>query len=190
MKKPIEYIPRVYSEPVLHKTGSAWGEIPLIIKDIIDRFGVKGGRAIDFGTATGYSASAFANYFKNVITIDTFGGDDGSLDEDDPINGYDAVCRDLKEGGFDNIEVVKSRFEDWIEDRDERYDMIHIDIIHTYAPTFECGEWAVNHCDCVVFHDTIAFPPVMQAVSDLATKYDMEFYNYPLFWGLGILIKK
>lgn len=190
MKTPIEYVPKVYYRPLLHATGSAWGALPTIIKDIIVRFNVKEDIAIDFGTATGFSASAFANYFKKVITIDTFKGDDGSLPDTDPVNSFGAVSKKLKSAGFNNIEVVQTRFEDWIKGNDNRYDMIHIDIVHLYEPTFECGEWAVNHCDCVLFHDTMAFPPVMQAVTDLATKYDMEFYNFPLYWGLGILIKK
>jgi hypothetical protein len=41
----------------------------------------------------------------------------------------------------------------------------------------------------VIFHDTISFPAVKKACEDLAEKHNMEFYNYPLYNGLGILIR-
>ena len=67
--------------------------------------------------------------------------------------------------------------------------MIHIDIIHKYNETYGCGDWALQHAPCVLFHDTL-MPEVMSAVSDLAIKHGFTFYNYPSGGGLGILIKK
>jgi hypothetical protein len=94
----------------------------------------------------------------------------------------------LKE--FSNIQLVESLFEDYIKKVTERFDLIHVDILHHYKPTYDCGEWALQHSDCVIFHDTISHPTVKQACEDLANKYNFEFYNYPKSFGLGILIKK
>jgi predicted O-methyltransferase YrrM len=187
--KPIEYIPETLNNPRLHKVPTAWGDIPQIIKDIIIRFELDTKIAVDIGTATGYSASAFANYFDKVITLDTFKGDSGEIKSDDPINSYKVVKKSLSDAGFNNIEVIQSDFRDFIKDNDNKYNIIHIDIVHLYDPTFECGEWAVNHADCVVFHDTMSFPEVMKAVEDLSEKYNLRFFNYTKSWGLGILVK-
>jgi hypothetical protein len=89
-----------------------------------------------------------------------------------------------------NIQLIESDYRDFIKENDEKYDMIHIDIIHTYEATFECGEWAVNHTDVAIFHDTESFPEIKRVCTDLAIKYDLEFYNYSDSHGLGILVKK
>ena len=38
------------------------------------------------------------------------------------------------------------------------HDLIHIDIFHDYANTYEAGRWAVDHSNVVLFHDTESFP--------------------------------
>ena len=45
---------------------SAWGNIPTIFKDLIERSGIKTEKAIEFGVEFGYSTSALANYFNIV----------------------------------------------------------------------------------------------------------------------------
>jgi hypothetical protein len=67
--------------------------------------------------------------------------------------------------------------------------LIHIDIIHSYRCTYDCGEWAMRHADCVIFHDVVSFPEVHQAVEDLALKYGFVNYIYPYNNGLGISVK-
>ena len=73
----------------------------------------------------------------------------------------------------------------------DRYDLIHIDMIHNFDVTYDAGKWAVQHSDCVIFHDTVSFPnEVARACEQLAEEYNLYFYNYPKSNGLGILVKK
>lgn len=181
-----EYIPIIRDNPIIIDVQSAWGNITTIIKDIIQRFELKTNIALEFGVETGYSTSAIANYFNTVIGVDTFRGDFESIVSTNPSN-FETVKAILK--GYPNILLIESRFEDFIKFKQSRFDLIHIDIIHTYQPTFDCGEWVVNHSDCVIFHDTVTFPEVLRAVTDLSEKYDLDFWNYTEGHGLGILVR-
>ena len=183
----IEYSPQILDSPTVIGVVSAWGNIPTILKDIITRFNIKTDIALEFGVEEGYSTTALAYYFKKVIGVDTFRNDcwDNSLER---ASQYLRVVELLRD--FTNIVLVESRFEDYIKTDNTRYDLIHIDIIHDYRSTFECGEWAVQHSDCVIFHDTESFVAVKQAVTSLSEKYNFEFYNYPYDNGLGILVKR
>jgi predicted O-methyltransferase YrrM len=180
----IEYIPLERDTPRV-LGNSAWGDIPTIIKDIIKRFDVKTEKALEFGTEFGYSTSALANYFDKVIGVDIFTGD---LHAGFHKDHYEQTKNNLS--SWPNIELVKSDYRDYIKDNSERFDMIHIDIVHTYNETFECGEWAVNHSDIVIFHDTLSFPEIKTVCENLAMKYNLEFHNYPDSHGLGILVRK
>jgi hypothetical protein len=178
-----KYIPINRHQPKLANVGSAWGNIPSILKDIIDRFNLNQNSALEFGVEYGYSTSALANYFTNVIGVDTFEGD--------PHSGFKQNHLDITAGNltdFNNIKLVKSDYKDYIKDNNNMYDMIHIDIIHNYDETFECGEWAINHSKCVIFHDTLSFSSIMKVCLDLSSKYNLEFHNYEESHGLGILI--
>ena len=167
MHNIIEYIPKIRDTPSVVKVVSAWCDIPTILKDIIVTFNINPQTALEFGVEYGYSTSALANYFTKVIGVDTFMGD---IHSNTKRNHYKVTKRTLK-NRYKNI-----------------YDLIHIDIVHTYNETYECGEWAVNHSKVVIFHDTISFDEVKKACYDLSTKYGLEFYNYPDSHGLGILI--
>jgi predicted O-methyltransferase YrrM len=181
----INYIPAERDNPKLvTNKPSAWGDIPTVLKDIIKRFNINPNKALEFGVQYGYSTSALANYFEEVIGIDTFIGDIHAGVEN---NFFEETKRDLNE--FSNIELIESTYQDFILNRKEQYDLIHVDIIHTYEDTFACGEWAVNNSNVVIFHDTESFPSVKQACIDLSLKYNLTFYNYQPSHGLGILIK-
>jgi len=181
-----EYIPMQRDMPRLF-TGksSAWGDIPTIIKDIIDRFDIKPNKALEFGTEFGYSTSALANYFDRVVGVDIFTGDIHAGFVEDH---YEETKANLS--SWPNIELFRSDYRDYIRLDNGRYDMIHIDIVHTYAETFECGEWAIGHSDVVVFHDTLSFPEIMRVCEDLSAKHGLEFHNYPYSHGLGILARR
>lgn len=159
---------------------SAWRGIESIIGDIIERFKIKTDRALEFGVEYGYSTVALSNFFKKVIGVDTFEGDEHTLDKKIP-DLYELVQPLMPV----NVELIKSRYQDYKDDG--QYDLIHIDIVHNYEDTFACGDWAMQHSDLVIFHDTESFANVKRAVEDLSKKYGVEFYNYPFFYGLGIL---
>lgn len=163
---------------------SAWGDIPTILKDIITRFNLKTDKALEFGVEYGYSTSAIANYFDKVIGVDTFVGDDHTGNQGDH---YEKTKNDLAE--WKNITLVRSLFEDYIVDNNEMFDFIHIDIIHNYEPTYDCGAWSVQHSPVTVFHDTHSFPhSVGKAVVDLAYEFNLTHYDYAQSHGLGILV--
>jgi cephalosporin hydroxylase len=181
------YIPQTKDYPKLASLyPSAWGDIPTIIKDIIDRFNIKPNSAIEFGVEYGYSTSTFANYFNNVTGVDIFTGDIHAGFKGDI---YESTKTNLKE--FQNINLIKQDYKDFIIENDSNYyDLSHIDIIHTYEDTYRCGEWCVKHSDVILFHDTMSFPEVYKVCVDLATKYNLDFFNYENSYGLGILAHK
>lgn len=184
----IEYVPTERDNPDVIWDYNTWGDISSILIDIIHRFNVPTNVALEFGVACGHSISALSCYFDRVIGVDTFREDWSYIDPNRPSKLYDTL-RLLKK--YNNIQLIQSLFEDFIKETlFERYGLVHIDLIHSYDITYMCGEWAVNHSDCVIFHDTISYDGVMRAVADLAIKYSLEFYNYPKDYGLGILIRK
>lgn len=183
----IEYIPnnRDYPKLAEQPMNSAWGNIPTILKDIVERFSVNTTRALEFGVEYGYSTSALSSYFDEVIGVDIFTGDIHSGLKDDHLIqtlGY--------LDPFKNISIIKSDYKDFIKDNDEIYGLTHIDIVHDFEHTYECGEWAVQHSRVTIFHDTESFPEVKRACQELADNFDLEFYNYKESYGLGILVNR
>jgi hypothetical protein len=83
---------------------------------------------------------------------------------------------------------VRSDYRRWIAQDDTLYDLIHVDIVHTYADTFTCGLWSAQHAPCVLFHDTVSFRAVRRAVSAIAHLTGKRFYNFEESNGLGILV--
>lgn len=181
----ITYLPSKRATPCLaHPFNSAWGNIPTILLDIIEKFNVRQEIALEFGVEYGYSTSALANYFKTVIGVDIFEGGSYRLTEEEHL---EKTKKNLE--GFNNIQLVKSSFQKFIKDNDCQYDLIHIDIIHEYNDTFACGDWAVQHAPITLFHDTISYSDVMRAVTTLAKIHNLDFYNYEEWHGLGILVR-
>lgn len=180
----ILYEPTIRENPKVVNVATAWQGIDTILKDIIVRFNLKTDSALEFGVGDGFSTSALANYFKKVIGVDTFRNDILDLNPNRPDEYY--KVRDILKGY--PVELIQCRFEDFIKIHEARYDLIHIDIIHEYEPTFRCGEWALDHSGCVIFHDTISYPAVFQVCEDLSKKFEKEFYNYPECYGLGIIV--
>lgn len=180
----IPYNPEIFKKPtIILDVPSAWRGLEGILYDVIKRFNIGNDRALEFGVEYGYSTVVLSNFFKKVIGIDTFAGDEHT--EDKNIEGlYEAV----KDCMPDNVTLIKTRYQDYKDDT--RYDLIHVDIVHTYEDTFACGDWAMQHSNCVIFHDTQSFPNVMRACEDLAKKYNVQFYNYPFHHGLGILCRE
>lgn len=162
---------------------TAWQGLELIIEDILERFDIKRNRCIEFGVEFGYSSVVFSNYFKEVVGVDTFEGDEHTLHKGDH---FEQTKQRLSE--FPNIELHKSDYRDWIKKDNSMYDFSHVDIVHNYDETYECGLWAVKHSSCTVFHDTESFPAVRKAVIDLAKASGKRVFNYPKSFGLGIIV--
>lgn len=178
------YSPKKYHKPSnILDVPSAWRGLEGIILDITEQFGLKRERALEFGVEFGYSTIVLSNYFDHVDGVDTFRGDQHTEDKD--IDGlYEALLPLMPA----NVTLHQMLYQDFIK-QDIRYDLIHVDIVHTYEDTYACGDWAIQHSDCVIFHDTESFKDVKRAVRDLAIKHNRVFYNYPFHHGLGILCK-
>ncbi len=182
---PIEtYVPKKKAKPEkMIEIVTAWAGLELIIEDIIKRFNIGNESCIEFGVEFGYSSVVFSNYFKEVVGIDIFIGDEHTDHKGDHYNKTKESLSD-----FENIKLVKSDYKDWIKEDTRQYDFSHVDIVHNYKETFECGLWAAQHSTCTVFHDTESFPEVRRAVIDIAKAAGKKVYNYPYHNGLGIIV--
>ncbi len=181
----IDYIPLIKSNPRLAtQKKSAWGEIPFALSDIIIRAKIERNWALEFGCEYGYSTSALANYFQSVVGVDTFKGD---INSGIRPSYYEETKGYLAD--FPNITLVQQDYKEFIENNNNLYDLIHIDIVHTYEDTYKCGEWSLRHADVVLFHDTM-INEVRLACYDLASQKGLNFYNYQPSYGLGILTKR
>ncbi|MEO6805315.1 MAG: class I SAM-dependent methyltransferase [Edaphobacter sp.] len=162
---------------------SAWKGIESVLSDLINQFGIGTERCLEFGVERGYSTAALSCFFDSVTGVDTFKGDKHSG------KGNDFYASTLDRlSTFDNIHLVRSDYRDWIANDSSFYDLIHVDIIHTYSDTYRCGLWSANHSQCVIFHDTESFPAVKRVLIDLSRDLGKTFYNFTESYGLGILI--
>jgi hypothetical protein len=181
----IKYIPQQKHPIKLIDVFSAWGDIPTILKQLIEDFRIDTKKALEFGVEFGYSTYALSNYFENVIGVDTFVGDIHSSFKE---NHFEQTSNKLKHNS--NIRLIESDYKDFIKNCFERFDLIHIDIVHTYEDTFKCGEWAIQHADLTIFHDTESFLDVRRACIDLSKKFKVPLFNYEDSYGLGIIYNK
>jgi hypothetical protein len=161
---------------------SAWKGIESVLSDLIARFDIGTSRSLEFGVEHGYSTAALSCFFDSVTGVDAFLGDKHTFMRD----LYAETSSRLS--SFDNIQVFRSDYRDWIRKDNGFYDLIHVDIVHTYIDTFTCGLWSAQHSKCVLFHDTESFPAVKRAVIDIARESGKTFYNFKESFGLGILI--
>lgn len=179
-----EYIPKGYSviPTITNSRSRAWSGLEAIIPDILDRFQITRQSALEFGVEYGYSLSCFSSLFEKVTGVDTFLGDPHS---GEGRNFFQTTQANLKH--LSNVRLVMSDYKDYICLEQGRWDLIHIDIVHTYEDTYACGRWALEHADIVLFHDTQSFKAVKAAVASLASEFNITFFNYPYSNGLGIL---
>lgn len=180
----LPYVPqRREAPPRILEQATAWKGIESILADIIQRFHVSTHRCLEFGVEYGYSTVALSGFFDEVTGVDTFCGDKHTENKSDIF-----AHTSQRLSGFDNIRLVRNDYRDWISKDDTFYDLIHVDIVHTYVDTFACGLWSAQHASCVLFHDTLSFPAVKRAVIDIARETGKKFYNFEESYGLGILV--
>jgi hypothetical protein len=182
---PLElYVPKNKNVPEkMIEIPTAWKGLELIIEDILIQFNIGRESCIEFGVEFGFSSVVFSNYFKKVKGVDIFIGDEHTEHKGDH---YEKTKKSLE--SFTNIELFKSDYRDWIKQDNNQYDFAHVDIVHNYKETYECGFWAAQHSKCCIFHDTESFPSVKRAVYDIAKNSGKKAYNYPFHNGLGIIV--
>ena len=179
----LPYIPEERQlPPRVLPVASAWKGIESVLGDLIRRFHVGRRRCLEFGVEFGYSTAALSCFFGEVTGVDLFVGDKHTVNHND-------IFAETSErlSSFDNIRLVRSDYRNWIDQDQNVYDLIHVDIVHTYSDTFTCGLWSARHAPCVLFHDTLSFPAVRRAVSAIALVTGRRFYNFEESNGLGIL---
>ncbi len=182
----LPYVPQHRKLPArVLEPATAWKGIESVLGDLIQRFGIGTDRCLEFGVEYGYSTAALSCFFESVVGVDTFTGDQHTENKSDI---FPYTQQRLAE--FKNIELMRRDYRDWIASDDRFYDLIHIDIVHTYADTFRCGLWSAGHASCVLFHDTLSFPAVRRAVIDIARETGNILYNFRESYGLGILVER
>jgi hypothetical protein len=180
----IQFVPEYRQPPSrVLRVGSGWKGIESVLADLIRRFEIGTDSCLEFGVEHGYSTTALSSFFKSVTGVDTFLGDQHTQDFRDI---YEQTVSRLSP--FENIRLVRSDFREWIKQDNNSYDLIHIDIVHTYADTFSCGLWSALHSRCTLFHDTESFPAVKRAVIEISRVTGKRFYNFKESFGLGILV--
>jgi hypothetical protein len=189
MTTAIPYVPERLSIPSrVASVPSAWRGIDSILPDLLDRFHVGRGTALEFGVEFGFSTVALSNYFERVVAVDHFLGDSYA---GRPANSDD-LYNETRERflPYPNISLHRESWENFTGHHVGGFDMCHIDIDHSYEQTWGCGFWAVQHAPVVIFHDTTSFPDdVGRAVQDLAEQFNMKLYEYDDHCGLGILTR-
>lgn len=165
---------------------SAWKGLENYVLPIIKNFNIKTDLMLEFGVDYGYSTDVFSKVFKKVIGVDSFVGDPW-LGHDQGDVFYNNIKEQFKDS---NIELCRTDYKSFIKDNDNKYDLIHIDIVHTYNETYECAEWAIMHSNVVLLHDTYSFPEMHKVCRDLSLKYKWGFINIEECHGLGILYKQ
>ena len=175
-----EYIDKV--QPFL----SAWNGHGKFAMDLVERFNP--GVIVDLGVDFGFSTFCFA-YHKigRVYGIDWFKGDEHAGSRDT----YKIVQRiysDIKEMmGIDNIQFIKSDFNEAAKTWDKEINILHIDGFHSYeAVSNDYNNW-IKFCNpksIILFHDVESFP-------ETVGKFFFELNGYKLIKsgsnGLGIL---
>ena len=182
--KVFPYVPKTRQLPSrILSQPTAWKGMESILGDLIQRFNIGTRHCLEFGVEYGYSTAALSSFFDSVTGVDIFCGDKHTVNKSDIF-----VETSSRLAAFNNIRLVRSDYRDWIVTDHNSYDLVHVDIVHTYLDTFTCGLWSANHAQCAIFHDTLSFPAVKRAVLDIARQTGKRFYNFEESYGLGILV--
>ncbi len=174
----------VHPPRMIYDVPTAWDEMELCLESLVEEFCPSRAQALEFGVQHGYSTVALSNYFAHITGVDTCVGDPYAGTHEDI---YEWVLDKFKP--FPNITMVRSDWESWAAAHADTYfDLIHVDIYHTWEQTYACGKWAACHSPVVIFHDTLSFPAVGLAVGHLAAECGRKYYNWSHKHGLGILV--
>ena len=164
---------------------TAWKGLEDYIFPIIKHFNIQPNIALEFGVDHGYSTDILSQAFAKVVGVDSFVGD-AHINHAQGDKFYNTVKNSFANT---NVEIIRSLSDDFIKDNNNRYDLIHIDIVHEYIPTFNCADWAIQHSDVVILHDTESFPEIKKVCQDISTKHNVGFYNITEHFGLGVLYR-
>ena len=171
--------------PPDNRPPSGWAGIERIMPALVQRFCDYQDLALEFGCEYTHSTNVLAQLFHRVTAVDWFKGDIHSGEREDY---YDIAAANVAHRK--NVTLVRSSYQDWLAQvsEDARYDLIHVDVVHTYEATYDIGKWATDHASVIIFHDVVAWPEVAPAVEQIAKETGKKFYVYKPCNGLGILV--
>jgi len=121
---------------------TAWKGIESVLGDLIEKFDIGTRSCLEFGVEHGYSTAALSCFFDAVTGVDIFVGDKHTRD---PRDLFASTSDRL--ASFKNIRLVRSDYREWAATDQNVYDLIHIDIVHTYVDTFACGNLECAACE-------------------------------------------
>jgi hypothetical protein len=170
----------------LLKQPSGWEGLECYMKSIISSLNIKTDVALEFGIDHGYSLTVLSQLFTKTIGVDSFSGDPHIGHIQDPAF-FQGILNRFKDR---NVDIFKLDYRDFIKNNNNQYDLIHVDIIHHYAETFECGDWSIQHSNVVLVHDTITFPEMHKVCVDIAKKHGVGYSNILPHNGLGVLYRR
>ena len=165
---------------------SGWRGLEEFMKSIIHNLNINPELALEFGVDSGYSLKVLSQLFNKTIGVDPFIGDK-HIGHSQGDEFYKNVLKKFEE---DKVEIVRKDFKTFANNNNNKYDLIHIDIVHFYNETFECADWSAQHSNVVLLHDTMTFPEMARVCRDISAKHKFEFYNIPYHNGLGVLYKR
>jgi hypothetical protein len=171
--------------PISPTVPSGWTGLEKIMPALVKLFCREQKSALEFGVEYAYSTNVLAQLFDHVTGVDWFKGDEHSMWRDD----YSETAH-ANVAHRTNVELIQSSYQDWIAQApvDVYYNLVHVDVVHTYDATYTVGRWAADHSGVVIFHDTqYIWPEVKQAILRIAEETGKDFYNYEPCNGLGIL---
>jgi len=117
------------------------------------KYAEQSGRILDLGTRYGTSTTALLAGQPDVLI---------SLDV--------SPCRNatlLKARGGTDLRFIEADSLEWQPIHDS-YDLLFVDTLHTFEQvTAELGRFSALVTNWIILHDTVAFPPVMDAVREL-----------------------
>jgi hypothetical protein len=171
--------------PVSPTVPSGWTGLEKIMPALVRLFCRKTELALEFGVEYGYSTSVLSQLFRDVTGVDWFKGDEHSMWREDY---YETAAANL--ANRKNVHLNRMSYQEWIAQarEDLRFDLVHVDVVHTYEATYTVGRWAADHAPVVIFHDTsYIWKEVKEAILKIAEETGKDFYNYEPCNGLGIL---
>ncbi len=169
--KEINYIPSFRKMPErVAPVATAWHPNEEIVEALIKDFGIEQNNALELGVDWGFSLIVLSGFFKEILGVDL----------------HTSRCVEVVKQ-FSNIKLLNVDYSDFIiKNINNYYNLIHIDLTHTYFETIEAGLWAVKHSDMAIFHDT-GVVELKQALEEIADMTGKTFYNFNERHGLGII---
>jgi len=170
----------------LLKQPSGWEGLECYMDSIIKELNIKTDLALEFGIDQGYSLKILTQLFKKTVGVDSFSSDP-HIGHPQGSEFFQSILNKFKDH---NVDIFKVDYRDYIKNDNKQYDLIHVDIVHFYAETFECVDWSIQHSNVVLVHDTITFPDMHRVCVDIAKKHNVGYSNIIPHNGLGVLYRR